>query len=70
MPRATTKNNKLAGQKLYFIRDKMDSCKFIDMHELNVSQPTISRWESGKTTIPLDVLIKLGIVEFVKLSCI
>lgn len=55
---------KQAAKKLELMIRRYWQEEFIQKHELEISQATLSRWVSGQQAIPLHVLIHLGIVEF------
>lgn len=38
---------------------------FIDKHELNVSQATFSRWETGQQQIPSEKMLAMGVAKAV-----
>ncbi|MDE1323873.1 helix-turn-helix transcriptional regulator [Vibrio aestuarianus] len=44
------------------LRSGLEQKQFIDKHGLDISQATFSRWETGRTQAPTEILIKMGLV--------
>ncbi|WP_406732335.1 hypothetical protein RJD39_12745 [Vibrio scophthalmi] len=51
------------GRKIRELRGYDEQPRFIRKNQLDISQATLSRWESGIQTPPLHVLVNLGIIE-------
>lgn len=43
----------------------LKQAEFIAVNQLNVTQATFSRWETGHIQVPSSVLLKLGLVKAV-----
>lgn len=53
-----------AARKLRKLLSRYWQDEFLRRNDIDVSQPTLSRWASGKQAIPLHILIQLEIVKF------
>ncbi|HDY7522295.1 TPA: helix-turn-helix transcriptional regulator [Vibrio vulnificus] len=46
----------------------LKQAEFIERYGLEVTQPTFSRWESGKQQVPFDVLLKVGAIKPIEIA--
>ncbi|BCL69697.1 hypothetical protein TUMSATVNIG1_16530 [Vibrio nigripulchritudo] len=44
----------------------LTKAEFLEQHGINVTQATLSRWETGEIQVPLAVLIELNLVKPIK----
>ncbi|MDE9381768.1 XRE family transcriptional regulator [Vibrio alginolyticus] len=45
------------------LRSGLQQKDFISQNNLKITQATFSRWETGQAQVPVDVLLKLGLVS-------
>lgn len=45
------------------LRSGLQPQDFISQNNLNMNETTLSRWETGMAPVPVDVLIKLGLIS-------
>ncbi|MBY7729937.1 XRE family transcriptional regulator [Vibrio splendidus] len=45
------------------LRSGLQQKDFIFQYNLEITQATFSRWETGQAQVPVDVLLKLGLVS-------
>ncbi|MEZ8794823.1 transcriptional regulator [Vibrio tasmaniensis ZS-17] len=44
------------------LRSGLKQSEFISKHNLDITQATFSRWETGQAQVPANVLFELGLV--------
>ncbi|SKA55163.1 helix-turn-helix domain-containing protein [Enterovibrio nigricans] len=67
MQKANSKQEILlrVGKAIQKKRNHWPQDYFIRKHRLGISQATLSRWESGRQSPPLHVLVQLSIINIV-----